>query len=71
MEATQTASLSTEAKPKKVTKLKVDKVAKLQEQLDTLEAAFIKVATMSGQGNQIREFGFEMWKPQPKDMSQY
>ena len=43
----------------------------IPSQLNNLKKAFIKVATMSGHGNNLGEFGFKMWTPEPKDMKKY
>jgi len=43
----------------------------LQAQLENLEKAFVKVASMTGSGNIIQEFGYKMWVPEPKDMNRY
>ena len=43
----------------------------LQLQVDVLEEAFIKIATMSGHGNYLAEFGFKAWVPEAKDMKKY
>jgi len=70
MTTTSIVSSSTEDTPKKAPK-KLSEIQLLQKRIETLETAFIKVATMSGHGNQLKDFGYKMWKPQPKDMSQY
>ena len=42
-----------------------------REEFDNLKQAFIKVATMSGHGNNLSEFDMKMWVPTPKDMKKY
>lgn len=42
-----------------------------RDEFDRLKAAFIKIASMSGHGNQLKEFGYDMWVPKAKDMSKY
>lgn len=53
----------TDQKPKKLTEAQA-----LQLRVDKLEKALCKVATLAGQGNQLREFGLEPWIPSKADM---
>jgi len=56
------------AEPKKPTALE-QSLAQALERIDKLEQAFCKVATLTGNGNQLSEFGLKRWVPGKKDIS--
>ncbi len=43
----------------------------LEDKLAVLTEAFIKIATLTGSGNILPEFGYTMWQPSKKDMNRY
>ncbi len=40
-----------------------------EQRIEHLESALSKIATLTGYGNQLKEFGITMWSPGKKDMS--
>ncbi len=49
----------------------VSRVEKIEARVEKLEKLVVKLASMTGQGNMLREFGLKMWKPGKSDMSKY
>jgi len=45
--------------------------ADLVERIENLERCMEKIATLSGNGNHLLEFGLNRWEPKPKDMTKY
>ena len=52
-------------------KAKASKNAELEARVELLETLVIKLASLSGNGNMLREFGFKMWTPGQADMRKY
>lgn len=43
-------------------------IESLQERIDVLTAVVAKIATLTGNGNHLKEYGIEKWQPSKSDM---
>lgn len=60
------------AKPVKFDEKKIlKKIDDLENQLASVTGALEKIATVAGQGNNLKEFGLSKWQPSKADMNKY
>ena len=45
-----------------------DKVEELEKKIENLTNAFVKVTTLTGHANTLKEFGLTRWVPGKKDL---
>jgi hypothetical protein len=43
----------------------------VEQRLENLENCIAKIATLTGNGNHLKEFGLTRWTPEMKDMQKY
>jgi hypothetical protein len=43
----------------------------VEARIEKLQSLVIKLASLTGNGNMLRDYGFEMWTPGKQDMSKY
>jgi len=64
-------STDTEKKTRKPRYNAEEEVKALKEEVENLKACLIKIASLSGQGNHLPEFGYTLWTPSKADMQKY
>lgn len=47
------------------------KIELLEKRIATLETALSKIATLTGYGNHLSEYGLKRWEPSKADMSKH
>jgi len=65
------SSTDTEKKTRKPRYNAEEHIKALEERLENVEKALVKITSLTGQGNHLAEFGYSMWTPGKKDMQKY